>query len=329
MLPFPPFFVFLLHIPDGFLSVSVSAVCWLLILGALAYGLRVTQRALDERLIPLAGIMGAFVFAAQMINFPVAGGTSGHFIGAALAFIVLGPWLGLLTMTAVVALQALLFQDGGLVVMGANILIMGLVPGFVGYQVYRLAQGRGRRLAMGITGVAAWLSIMAAALVTTLLLAFSGTTSLAVALPAMLGIHALIGIGEALITIAALAFLQRTRPSALPSAGAGAQGSWLVLALIAILVVLLLAPFASGHPDGLEWVAEMTGFAESAQDAPYLLLPDYVVPFVGETPLSTILAGLVGIVVVAVVVMSLGRGLVTENRKQKTENVRTKTKNRW
>ena len=160
---------------------------------------------------------------------------------------------------------------------------------------------------------------MTAALVTALLLAFSGTTSLAVALPAMLGIHALIGVGEALITIAALAFLRRARPAALNDAGADAQGSWLILALIAVLVLLLLAPFASGHPDGLEWVAEMTGFAESAQDAPYSLLPDYVVPFVGETPISTILAGLVGIVVVAVVVMSLARGLGTGNRKHKTE----------
>jgi cobalt/nickel transport system permease protein len=317
--PFPPFFVFLLHIPDGFLSIGVSAASWLLILGVMAYALRATRRTLDERLIPLAGIMGAFIFAAQMINFPVAGGTSGHFIGAALAFIILGPWLGLLTMTAVVALQALLFQDGGLVVMGANILIMGLVPGFVGYQIYRLGKGRGRRVETGTTGAAAWLSIMAAALVTTLLLAFSGTTSLAVALPAMLGVHALIGIGEALITVAALAFLLRTHPAALNHAAANTQGGWLVLSLLAVLVVVLLAPFASGYPDGLEWVAEMTGLAEFAQEAPYSFLPDYRLPFAGETPLSTILAGLVGIAVVAVVVMSLGRGLVTENRKQKKQ----------
>jgi cobalt/nickel transport system permease protein len=123
----------LLHIPDGFLSTLVAAACWLIILLTLAYAVRAAQRTLDERLIPLAGIMGAFIFAAQMINFPVAGGTSGHFIGAALAFIILGPWLGLLTMTAVIALQALLFQDGGLVVMGANILVMGVVPGFRGW----------------------------------------------------------------------------------------------------------------------------------------------------------------------------------------------------
>ncbi len=319
MTPYP--IAALLHIPDGFLSVAVSAVCWLLILGMLAYAVRATQHRLDERLIPLAGIMGAFIFAAQMINFPVAGGTSGHFIGAALAFIALGPWLGLLTMTAVIALQALLFQDGGLVVMGANILIMGVVPGFVGYQVYRLGSGRGARLESGVTAVAAWLSIMAAALVTTLLLAFSGTTSLAVALPAMLGVHALIGVGEALITVAALAFIRRTRPTVLEESSAAAQGSWLILGLIAVLVLLLMAPFASGHPDGLEWVAEMAGFSESAQEAPYSLLPDYTLPFAGETPLSTILAGLVGAGVVFLIIMSVSRGLKTENvrnREQKT-----------
>ncbi len=313
-----PLAAFLLHIPDGFLSGLVAAVCWLVIVGVLAYALRATQRDLDERLVPLAGIMGAFVFAAQMINFPVAGGTSGHFIGATLAFIVLGPWLGLLTMTAVIALQALLFQDGGLVVMGANILIMGLVPGFVGYQIFRLGAGRGW-LETATSAAGAWLSIMAAALVATLLLAFSGTTSLAFALPAMLGVHALIGVGEALIMIAALAFIRRTRPAVLEGTKADQRGSWVLLGLIASLIVILLAPFASGYPDGLEWVAGMAGFAESAQDAPFTLLPDYGLPFLGETPISTILAGLVGIVVIAVVVMSLAHGLSTENKKSKKQ----------
>ena len=128
----------LLHIPDGFLHVLVSAACWLIALAVLALAVGRTRRDLDERLVPLAGIMAAFIFAAQMLNFPVAGGTSGHFVGAALAFIVLGPWLGLLAMTAVIAVQALLFQDGGLLVMGANILVMGVVPGFLGHKARHL-----------------------------------------------------------------------------------------------------------------------------------------------------------------------------------------------
>ena len=299
--------ILFLHIPDGFLSTLVAAVCWLIILGVLAYALRHTQRELDERLIPLAGIMGAFIFAAQMINFPVAGGTSGHFIGAALAFIVLGPWLGLLTMTAVIALQALLFQDGGLVVMGANILVMGVVPGFIGYQVYRLGAGRSPRHQSGINGVAAWLAIMAAALVTTLLLAFSGTTSLAVALPAMLGVHAVIGIGEALISVAALTLILRSRPALLQSSHESGRGSWVIIGLIIALLVVLLAPFASGHPDGLEWVAGITGFGDLAQEGPYQILPNYTLPFLGETALSTILAGFVGVVVVAAVIVSVAK----------------------
>lgn len=298
----------LLHIPDGFLSTLVALICWLIILVTLAYAVREAQRSLDERLIPMAGIMGAFIFAAQMINFPVAGGTSGHFIGAALAFIVLGPWLGLLTMAAVIALQALMFQDGGLVAMGANILIMGVVPGFIGYQFYRLSRGRSRGVQMTLTGGGAWLSIMGAALVTTLLLAFSGTTSLAVALPVMLGVHALIGLGEALITVAALAFIARTRPALLEQdRKEDARSSWIMIGLIIALLVVLLAPFASGHPDGLEWVAGLTGFGDMAQDAPIQILPDYTIPFLGETGVSTIVAGLVGVLVVMGVVIAFSR----------------------
>ncbi|MCA9973241.1 MAG: energy-coupling factor ABC transporter permease, partial [Anaerolineales bacterium] len=115
----------LLHVPDGFLSLPIALLCWAVTLVVLAFAVRNAQATLDERLVPLAGIMAAFIFAGQMLNFPVAGGTSGHLIGATLAAVVLGPWVGVLAMTAVIGLQALLFQDGGLVVMGANILIMG------------------------------------------------------------------------------------------------------------------------------------------------------------------------------------------------------------
>ncbi len=305
----------LLHIPDGFLNTFVSLICWILMLIILGVATRNAREDFDERLIPLAGIMGAFIFAAQMINFPVAGGTSGHFIGAAFAFIVLGPWLGLLTMTAVIALQALLFQDGGLVVMGANILVMGVVPGFVGLQIYKLGEGRSTAVWYAMTALAAWTSIMAAALVTALLLAFSGTVSLAVALPAMLGIHAVIGIGEALITVAALAFIRSTRPSLLgmSKADSGKSG-WVMVGLIIVLIVILFAPFASGHPDGLEWVAETTGFIDTAQDAPYSILPDYTIPFLGETGLSTILAGVVGAIAVALIVWGVAKSMHTEKR---------------
>ena len=297
----------LLHIPDGFLHVLVSLVCWVIALIVLALAVRATRETLDERLIPLAGIVAAFIFAAQMLNFPVAGGTSGHFVGAALAAIVLGPWLGVLAMTAVIAVQALLFQDGGLLVMGANILVMGVVPGFLGYAVYRLGAGRAWGTRVALAGAAAWLSVMVAALVVSLLLAFSGTSALGVVLPAMLGVHALVGIGEALITVAALSFIRATRPSLLQEGQGAGRGGWVAGGLAVALLLVLIAPFASGHPDGLEWVAESTGFLHTAQGAPYAILPDYTVPFLGTTSLSTIAAGIIGVLIVAGLVVLAAR----------------------
>ncbi len=299
----------LLHIPDGFLHVLVSLACWVITLIALGLAVANTRRDLDERLVPLAGIMAAFIFAAQMLNFPVAGGTSGHFVGAALAFIVLGPWLGLLAMAAVIAVQALLFQDGGLLVMGANILVMGIVPGFTAYAVNRLGRGLGSRAQMGVTGIAAWLSVLVAAFAVGLLLAFSGTSSLRVVMPAMLGVHALIGIGEALITVAALAFIRAARPSLLEEGQPAGRGGWVAGGLAVALLLVLVAPFASGHPDGLEWVAERTGFLETAQDAPYSILPDYTVPFLGDSGLSTIAAGIIGVLLAAGLVALTARVL--------------------
>jgi cobalt/nickel transport system permease protein len=251
--------------------------------------------------------MAAFIFAAQMINFPVAGGTSGHLLGATLAFIVLGPWLGLLVMTAVIALQALLFQDGGLVTMGANILVMGIVPGFVGYGIYQLAANRGRTLKLMLAGVGAWFSVVAAAFVTAVLLGLSGTANMALVVPLMVGIHMLIGGGEALITVAALSFVMRSRPQVLGVAGAGKGGRWLLAGIGIILLILLVSPFASSSPDGLEWVAEQQAFVDSALAAPYSILADYSVPALGDSELSTILAGLGGADLVAGFVLLAGR----------------------
>lgn len=296
-----------LHVPDGFLNTAVSLLCWLISIIVLTVAVRKAQADYDERLVPLAGVMAAFIFAAQMINFPVAGGTSGHLIGAALAFIVLGPWLGLLVMTAVIALQALLFQDGGLVVMGANILIMGIVPGFVGYGVYQLAGNHGRAVKLGAAGVGAWLSVVMGALVTAVLLAMSGTANLTLVVPLMVGIHMLIGIGEALITMAALSFIMRSRPQLLGVNQASSGMRWLLAGIGIVLFVILLSPFASSSPDGLEWVAEQQAFIDQAADAPFMLLADYTIPALGDSSLSTVLAGVIGAVVVAVFVLFVGR----------------------
>jgi cobalt/nickel transport system permease protein len=299
--------IMLLHVPDGFLSLGLSLLCWALALLAVGLAVRNGRSTYDERLVPVAGMMAAFIFAGQMINFPVAGGTSGHLIGATLAAIVLGPWLAILVMTAVIALQALLFQDGGLVVMGANILIMGVIPALVGYGLYKPVANRSRGVKLGTAGVAAWLSVMAAALLTALLLGFSATSSFRIVIPAMLGIHAVIGLGEALITVAALAFLMRVRPDLLNESGEAGGAGWIVGGVAVVLLVLLITPFASGFPDGLEWVAEEQGFIQTALDAPYQLLPDYTIPFLGETAVSTILAGLVGALLVGLAVVGLAK----------------------
>jgi cobalt/nickel transport system permease protein len=288
-----------LHIPDGFLTPIIALLSWLLTLLILAIALRRTQNQIGERTIPLMGVMAAFIFAAQMINFPVAGGTSGHLLGGALAAIVLGPWAGLLVMTAVIAVQGLLFQDGGLLVMGANILNMGILTTLIGYGLYHPAARRSRRVQLATAGAAGWLSVMAGALATSLQLWLSGTTPLRLVLPAMLGVHALIGIGEGLITAAAVSFLLRSRPDLLSTTqNAGGNRGWALAGLLASLAVVLLAPLASTNPDGLERVAADLGFLGAAAPAPFSLLPDYTLPLLGETPLSTILAGAFGLLVV-------------------------------
>jgi cobalt/nickel transport system permease protein len=289
-----------LHIPDGFLSLPIALLCWALAIGLLAVAVRQTQNTLGERQIPLMGVMAAFIFAAQMINFPVAGGTSGHLLGGALAAIVLGPWAGMLVMASVIVVQGLLFQDGGLLVMGANILNMGLLTVLIGYGLYRGVARQSQGVRLGMAGIAAWLSVMAGALATSLELWLSGTSALRVVVPAMLGVHAFIGIGEALITVAALAFIIQTRPDLLEAPDKARNGrGWVAAGLIVALVVVFLAPFASANPDGLERVAIDMGFIERGTDAPYQILPDYTIPLLGDTGLSTVLAGVAGVLGVA------------------------------
>lgn len=297
-----------LHIPDGFLSLPIALLCWAVAILLLAVAVRRGQQELGERQIPLMGVMAAFIFAAQMINFPVAGGTSGHLLGGALAAIALGPWAGMLVMASVVGVQALLFQDGGLVVMGANILNMGLLTALIGYGLYRGVAWQSRGVKLAIAGVAAWLSVIAGALATSLQLWLSGTSALRIVVPAMLGVHVLIGIGEALITAAALAFIMQTRPDLLEPKAEARQGrGWVIAGLAVTLVVVLLSPLASADPDGLERVAIDMGFIARGASAAYQILPDYTIPGLEHTALSTVLAGAIGALVVAAMVVIMVR----------------------
>jgi len=207
-----------MHIPDGFVSPATAAVTYVASGAAVAYAARRANATLGERQVPLMGVSAAFIFAAQMLNFTVAGGTSGHLLGGALAAILLGPWVGTLVITAVLAVQALLFQDGGLLALGANVFNMAVVGVWSGYAVYALLGrllGEGRLAAMVRGFAAGWLSVVLAALCCAVELALSGTSSWAVTVPAMGGIHALIGIGEGLITVAVLAFVAVARPDLL------------------------------------------------------------------------------------------------------------------
>ncbi|KYC39503.1 cobalamin biosynthesis protein CbiM [Scytonema hofmannii PCC 7110] len=205
-----------LHIPDGFLNLPVIAVTWAIAIALIAVSLSKSQAEYQERAVPLMGVCAAFIFAAQMINFPIPGGTSGHLLGGTLAGALLGPWAGSLVMVAVFIVQSVFFQDGGLTVLGANILNMGLIGTFAGYYLYkaiRIAIGRNKLSGMVVgAAVAAWTSVVVAALVCAVQLAISGTVPLSVALTAMTTWHILIGIGEAAITVISLSFIWRTRP---------------------------------------------------------------------------------------------------------------------
>jgi cobalt/nickel transport system permease protein len=179
-----------------------------------ANAVRVAGKQMAEKQVPLMGIMAAFVFAAQMLNFPVAGGTSGHFMGAALCAIVLGPWAAVIILSLVLIAQCFIFQDGGLLALGANIFNMALIGGLGSYLIYRTGLkllGENTRSKTIATFSAAWGSVVLASIACAFELAISGTSPLGVVLPAMAGVHAIIGLVEGMITVAALALIRSTR----------------------------------------------------------------------------------------------------------------------
>jgi cobalt/nickel transport system permease protein len=299
-----------MHIPDGFLSVPVSILFWILSALVIAYSLKRVSADLGERQVPLMGVLAAAIFAGQMLNFAVAGGTSGHLIGAALATILLGPWAAMVILTCVISIQALIFQDGGLLVLGTNIFNMAIIAVAVSYAVYNTARWITGRRPWGIytSGfIAAWTSVVVAALGTAMELAASGTSPANIAIPAMGGIHALIGIGEGLITVGALAFLHATRNDLLQSAETGQPRGRLVwVAGLALALLLAIAsPLASQHPDGLMKVASQNGFLTNARSPIFDLIPHYLFPGIANTTLATILAAILGTFIVFAVALSV------------------------
>lgn len=242
----------------------------------------------------------ALIFAGQMMNFPVQGGTSGHLMGGVLASALMGTPFGVLSIALIVVVQALLFSDGGLTALGANIFNMALVGaglgGVVLSKVSRCFGSKGAGFALSI-GLASWLSLAAASFVCSVELAFSGVLPFADVTRDMFGIHAIIGLGEALITIAAFYAL---KPSEENASQHFALGS-------AAVIAILLSPFASSLPDGLEWVAEKQGLMADSVSVFAGPLKDYSLNAFGSSSLSTSLAGFVGVSVTFFIALAAGR----------------------
>jgi cobalt/nickel transport system permease protein len=206
-----------MHIPDGFIDGTTSAGAAVVAAGGVGATLRRAGEVLDERRVPLAGLVAAFVFAVQMLNFPVVSGTSGHLLGGALAAVLVGPAVGALCVTVVLAVQALLFADGGLSALGLNVLNMALVTAFGGYAVFLLARrvmSRTPSSVVAAAGIAAAVSVVLSALAFTVQYAIGGTGTASVATVggAMVGVHVLIGVGEGVITALVVGAVLATRP---------------------------------------------------------------------------------------------------------------------
>ncbi len=306
-----------MHIPDGFVSPPVAVATGLASAAALFIACGRSQEAFGIRRAPILGLTTAFIFAAQMINFPVAGGTSGHLLGGTLAAIVLGsPWAGMLCIATVFIIQAVLFADGGITALGANILNAGVIAVWVGWALtqtlQRLFGGSKGRLPLA-AGIAAAVSVVVASVACAIELALSGTASLAVVLPAMTGVHILIGIGEGLITGGVLAYLATARPDLLPGEQQQFKG-WLVPVVSIFLIAGVLSLFASAWPDGLERVAENMGFIDLAEKVRVTVptpLADYGIEGLGQIGAS--LAGLVGAAVCFAVAFGIAKVVKPKN----------------
>ncbi|MEO1430803.1 MAG: energy-coupling factor ABC transporter permease [Cyanobacteria bacterium J06632_19] len=291
-----------MHIPDGFVSVPVAAATTVASLAGLGIALGRSQDAFGVRRAPVLGLTTAFIFAAQMINFPVAGGTSGHLLGGVLAAVVLGsPWAGAICSAVVLIIQAVLFADGGITALGANIFNIGFVGVWVGWgltqTLHRLFGGSKSRLPLA-AGIAAAVSVPVAAIVAAIELAISGTANFGVILPAMAGVHILIGVGEGLITGGVLSYLVKARPDLLPGNDEEQIRSWVVPVVSILLVAGLLSLFASAWPDGLEKVAEDTGFINLAEQVRISVptpFADYT--FNENEGIGTSMAGIIGSIV--------------------------------
>ena len=307
-----------MHIPDGFLDVKTAVASGTLAATGVGAALWQAKRTLPSRRVPLLGVTAAFVFAAQMLNFPVAGGTSGHLVGGVLAAVLLGPGAAIIVLTTVLLVQCFLFADGGVTALGANIFNMGLIDVVTGYAIYlgvrRVVTGqRGLVLAAAFAG---WCATVLAAICCAGEVAWSGKVAWRLVFPAMTGVHMLIGIGEGAITALVLLAIVRVRPELVerktdvpqPAATIGYG------LLVALGLALFVSPFACEWPDGLEKIAAELGFEHQAVTTPLLAapFPDYKLPWLGESGWVTAVIGAAGTLVAFAFAWLLARTLVAK-----------------
>ena len=316
-----------MHIPDGFLDAKTLALTGALSAGGLAVAARQVNRTLPRNKIPLMGLGAAFVFAAQMLNFPVAGGTSGHLLGGVLAGVLLGPGAAAIVIACVLTVQALLFSDGGVLALGANIFNMSFIGAVAGCAIYRPVRKFLPGLRGQITAVffAAWLSTVLASVTCAGELALSGTLPPGVVFPAMVSVHALIGIGEGLITALVILAIARTRPDLLETENVpGTHGTGLEFLAFGLVIALGLAifvsPYACSWPDGLDKVAQKFGFEGHAATLIKTWIPDYRMPGISSEGIATAIAGAIGTLIMFGLACIIGRLLVQGKDDSKSEN---------
>ena len=306
----------IVHVPDGFLSVGVAVSTWAGAAVSLSAALVAERHETRPMTAGVLGAVAAFVFAAQMVNVPVAPGTSGHLVGATLAALLVGPWRALLVMAVVLAVQALLFQDGGITAFGANLLDMGLAGTVVGYTVASLIARAGRGVrsvaAGGVLG--AFAATLCAAALTATWLSVSGLYPLRILLPLLLVTHVAIGLLEAALTGGILVTILKWRPDLVTGLGA-APGERRPAAIglgllgVAFAIAAFVAPFASALPDGLDRAAEALGFAEKATTTFPAPLAGYSLPFFSSLAVAPALAGVIGTLAAAALAWAVSRSL--------------------
>ncbi len=296
-----------MHVPDGFMNVTMSAATGVISFGTLWAYIRSAKDLIADKFIALTGMMSALIFVLQMINFPIAAGTSGHLLGGALAVIVLGPRLGLICLSVVVIIQSLLFADGGLSALGVNVLNMAIVTSATSWFIVKYwikFIGKNKTSIVSVSVLAGILSVVFSSIAFTIQYAIGGTISIPVGtvLLAMVTTHFIIGFGEGIITALIITLLIRVRPDLIYAYERSDENTTKVsfygLFIILILLLSLVTPFASSSPDGLESVAEEFGFTQT--DGIVLFLDDYGISAVNNDFISTVLSALLGVTVLAI-----------------------------